>query len=454
MSTIQTHTMDNLSTTTTSPSKLKWSFFDITIYLHFFIPSYILFKQPFEFYITYIFIIAYFPFLVAKYSVPRGVWWILIILLATGLLNVWLGNNTYKNFFKIYLNIALNVIFYSTVAAYYNFNVEEMFRRYLKGAVIVCIYGIIELVAYKLGFFNLVSLHHLGFNKWGPPPGGLGIRINSTYPEPTYFAQFMSPAAFVAIYSLFFKDIRWLKKWESVVILVAFFLSYSSLAFTGVFIMLILLLLNYGLIRYFLFFIPISIFLFYIMYNNIEEFKGRIDGIKTLFIDEYLLEEKDRDVLNPQAFYARQWRVLSKVHGSPLVLYNNYYVAMQNFKSNPLFGTGLGSHEIAFEKYNLNYLISKWYVLNSPDANSMGLRIISELGIMGILFMILFIKNYFVLRTPDENNHWIISSALLVIIILQLLRQGNYTFAGFIFFCWLYYYNKINHDQKSTAKEI
>ncbi len=442
MSTIQTHTFDNISTTTTSSSKLKWSFFDITIYLHFFIPSYILFKQPFEFYITYIFIIAYFPFLVAKYSAPRGVWWILIILLTTGLLNVWLDNNTYKNFFKIYLNIALNLIFYATVAAYYNFNVEEMFRRYLKIAVIVCIYGIIELVAYKAGMFNLISLHHLGFNKWGAPPGGLGIRINSTYPEPAYFAQFMSPAAFVSIYTLLIQKNNLLKRWESAIILTAFLLSFSSLAYTGIFIALFLLLLNYGLIRYFLFAIPVSVFLFYIIYNNIQEFKERMEGIKIAFIDEYLLEEKNKEVSNEQAFMARQFRVLSKVHGSPLVLYNNYYITMQNFKSNPLFGTGLGSHEIAFEKYNLSYLISKWYLFNTPDANSMGLRIISELGLMGIIFTILFIRNYFVFREKD-NNYWLISSSLLVLIILQILRQGNYTFSGFIFFAYLYYYNKL-----------
>ncbi|GIV26847.1 MAG: hypothetical protein KatS3mg027_0661 [Bacteroidia bacterium] len=442
MNLIQTHTL-NHTTNDTSPAKLKWTWFDITIYLHFFIPSYILFKQPFEFYITYIFIIAYLPFLVAKYPIPRGIWWILLILLITGLINVWLDNNIYKNFFKIYLNIAINLIFYSTVVAYYNYDVEEMFRRYLKGAVIVCIYAIVELVAYKLGMFNLISLHHLGFNKWGPAPGGLGIRVNSTYPEPTHFAQFMSPAAFVAIYSLFFKDIGWLKKWECIVIVFAFFLSYSSLAFTGIFIMLLLLLLNYGLIRYIFFALPVFIFLFYILYNNIQEFRDRMDGIKTVFIDEYLLEEKDKDVSNQQAFLARQWRVLNKVHGSPLVLYNNYYVAMQNFKSNPLFGTSLGSHEIAFQKYNLNYLISKWYLFNTPDANSMGLRIVSELGLMGIIFTFFFIRNYFVFREEkDYEYRWIISSSLLVLIILQLLRQGNYTFSGFFFFAYLYYLNK------------
>lgn len=430
---------------TEQQKKLHWNFVDITIYLHFFIPSYILFKEPFEFYITYTFIILYLPFLITKYQVPRNIWWILIVLLITGILNVWLDNNTYKNFFKIYLNIAINLLFYSCVIAYYNFNVEEMFRRYLKGAVLVCIYGIIELVAWKTGWFSLITLHNFGFNKWGVTPGGLGIRVNSTYPEPSYFAEYISPAAFSAVYNLFIKKNTYLKVWESWIILIAFLLSFSSLAYTGLFITIIILLLNFGLIRYFFIAIPVLIVLFIVLYNNVEEFRGRVDGMKIVFIDEYLLEEKNKEAENSQAFMARQWRVLSKVHGSPLVLYNNYYVAMQNFKNNPLFGSGLGSHEIAYQKYNLNYLISKWYVLNAPDANSMGVRIISELGLMGILFMILFIKNFFVYRNLNipNDSRWLISGALLTIILIQLLRNGNYTYAGFIFFMLLYYYNKI-----------
>ncbi|MEW6773510.1 MAG: hypothetical protein AB1304_05870 [Bacteroidota bacterium] len=433
------------SSVDTSAKKLQWNFIDISIYLHFFIPSYILFKQPFEFYITYIFIILYLPFLMFKYSIPRGIWWMLIILLLTGLLNVWLENNTYKNFFKIYLNIAINLLFYSTVIAYYNYDVEEMFRRYLKAAVLVCIFGLVEWAMYNVGLSALVDLRRLGFNKWGFVPGGIGIRVNATYPEPAYFAEYMSPAVFISIYNLFFQKNIFLKKWECLVILSAFLLSFSSLAYTAIFVIFILLLINFGIIRYLLLAVPVMIFLFYIIYNNVEEFKDRIDGIKKVFIDEYLLQEKERDIENKYAFESRQWRVLSNVHGSPLVLYNNYYVALQNFKTNPLFGTGLGSHEIAFEKYNLNYLISKWYVLNTPDANSMGLRIISELGLLGILFSFFFIKNYFVFKDALNSNsyHWLISSSLLVMIIIQLLRNGNYTYAGFIFFALLYYYNKM-----------
>lgn len=436
---------DSLVESSTTQQKLKWSFVDITIYLHFFIPSYILFKQPFEFYITYIFIILYLPFLVIKYPIPRGVWWMLLILLITGLLNVWMENNTYKNFFKIFLNIAVNLIFYATIVAYYNYDVETMFKRYIKGSVLVCLFGIIEFLAVKIGATSLVDLRNYGFNKWNITPGGLGIRVNSTYPEPTYFANFMAPAAFVAIYSLFIKKTNLMQRWEAIIILLAYFLSYSTIGYTSIFIGIILLLINFGLIRYAFIAIPILLFLFYILYNNVEEFRGRMDGIKLLFIDEYLLEEKEKEITNQQAFLMRQWRILGKVHGSTLVLYNHYYVALQNFKVNPLFGSGLGSHEITFQKYNLNDLVSKWYILNSPDANSMGIRIISELGLLGIIFVFLFIKNNFVHKSQVTNeNLWIISSALLVLIIIQILRQGNYTYAGFIFFAYLYYQNKLN----------
>jgi hypothetical protein len=35
---------------------------------------------------------------------------------------------------------------------------------------------------------------------------------------------------------------------------------------------------------------------------------------------------------------------------------------------------------------------------------------------------------------------WLISNAVLVVILLQLIRQGNYTFGGFMAYMWLYYY--------------
>ena len=142
--------------------------------------------------------------------------------------------------------------------------------------------------------------------------------------------------------------------------------------------------------------------------------------------------------------------ILKKVHGSAFVLYNNYHIATENFKNNPLFGSGMGSHEFAFEKYNLNYIIGGIYEFNTTDANSMFLRLLSETGLMGIFFALAFIARFYVSKSlfeEEDDEYWLIANALLVIIIIQLLRQGNYTYGGFFFFGWMYYYNSVNYKE-------
>ena len=106
----------------------------------------------------------------------------------------------------------------------------------------------------------------------------------------------------------------------------------------------------------------------------------------------------------------------------------------------------------------MNAFIGDKYKNNNADANSMLLRIVSETGLFGLIFIILFIRNNYIKRTDDElpdNYYWLISNAVLIIILLQLIRQGNYTFGGFMAYMWLYYYTKQNYlefkeKQKNT----
>ena len=58
----------------------------------------------------------------------------------------------------------------------------------------------------------------------------------------------------------------------------------------------------------------------------------------------------------------------------------------------------------------------------------------------------------------EDETYWLISNALLVIILIQLLRQGNYTYSGFMFYAWLYYFTKIKYNEYkqnegATSKE-
>ncbi|MGZ3884482.1 MAG: hypothetical protein ACXVP0_06500 [Bacteroidia bacterium] len=422
---------------------------DIGIFSNLFFNGYVFFKYPFELYLTYLPIIILLPAFFLKYKFPRELLYILLPLLITGMLNVVLDNNTFRNFFKIFANIAINIVFYRYVLEYYEYDVRGIFRMYMKCAFVVACLGLVQLFSSIIHFepgFNWRMF--LPLNKWGVNPGGLGVRINSTFSEPSGFGEAIAPAFFVCIYNFVSKKELYITRERAAVIVIAYLLSFSSVAYLGVFLSIILLAVNFGLVRYIFIAVPLSIFLFNIAYTNAKEFKVRIDGLNALFVKDILNkgvpknETKSRKAIRIRA-------ILLQIHGSSFVLYNNYYIAVENFKNNPLFGSGLGSHEFAFDKYNLNKIIGGIYEFNTSDANSMFLRTLSELGIMGLVFVFLFIQRYYIsknLLEEEEDDYWLISNALLVLLLTQLFRQGNYTFVGFFMYCWLYYYNSIHYQ--------
>ncbi|MCB0410712.1 MAG: hypothetical protein KDD29_10870, partial [Flavobacteriales bacterium] len=137
------------------------------------------------------------------------------------------------------------------------------------------------------------------------------------------------------------------------------------------------------------------------------------------------------------------------------ILYNNYIIATKNFKENPLFGTGLGSHPIAFEKYSIaKHIKVHGFNLNSADANSMLLRLISETGLFGVIIMFYIIIKFYIKRDEEyETNHWLISNGILIMILLNLFRQGHYFLNGFPFFVLLYVYNYFDYQKLFESKE-
>lgn len=412
----------------------------IGIFSTLFFSSYVLFKTPFEGYLSYVFIILLLPFFFIKYQFPYNLLKIFIPMLLVGLLGVYSGNNTIDLLIKISINILISGLFYNYIFYVYQFNIEKIMSYYMKGALIVSIIGLTQVVSYKIGFSPGYNYSWI-FNKWGVTSGGLGIRLNSIFSEPSYFAASIGPAFFVAIYNLLFGKKLFINKIEGSFIILAYILTFSTVAYVGIFITIILLTLNYGLVRYIILLGPITIFLYLYLYNNVPEFRDRITGLDDLYTGEAT-----------SAF---------NVHGSSFVQYNNFHVAFENFKDNPAFGTGLGSHPIAYKKYSLIKQFGGIYDFNKMDGNSMAFRLMSETGLFGMGLMLFFIIYFFVKKMPNNENelYWVISNAALVIILLQLFRQGNYTYNGFFFYMWLYYFcslanrNKIQHIENQHSVE-
>lgn len=398
-----------------------------------FLYSVTFFTTPFEGYISYFVYLLLLPLLFFRYGINRTTVIIFLPLLAAGILYILRGDNTWPLFTKVFIGFFTSVLFYSYIVRLYNNDIKELFRIYMIGATVVSAIGIYQIIMFWLGinFFGY-NLAWFGLNKWTYTYGGLGIRINSVFSEPSYFGAVIAPAFFVSLHNLVRRKKAFINRTASIIIIISYLLTFSSVAITGVFISITLLLLNYGLVRQAYIFAPLFYFSFTYAYNNLDEFRDRFDGTLEIF--------SAKDDINT-----------FDIHGSSFVLYNNYYVAKENFIRNPLFGTGLGSHPIAFDKYSLTKSSDVIQItFNKADANSMFLRLLSETGLYGVIFILYFlIRHYFWRGKSADDEYWIMSSALGIIIVLYLLRQGHYFLNGFPFFLWMYYYTwKINKEER------
>ncbi len=394
-----------------------------------FLYSIVLFRTPFEGYLSYIIVVALLPFLLVRYTFPAKLSYLFLWFLTTGLIGVYSEDNEGFLLFKILLNIVVSTLFYYYVFSATQGNVVYWFKLYLKMAFWAGVLGVIQLIAYNIGFKPGYDFSFI-LNKWGLVEGGvLGIRLNSIFSEPSYYGSAMAPAFFVAVYSLLAKEFNGYSKLQAAIIIFTYIFSFSSVAYAGVFVTGILLLINFSLTRYIAIAIPVGLIVFQLIYSNVYEFRVRVDGLVELYSGR-----------NVSVF---------DVHGSSFVQYNNFQVAAKNFQESPIWGTGLGSHPVAYEKYSLTPIADGVYNFNSMDANSMAFRLLSETGIVGLGFIVLFIFRYFVIRREKNENqdYWVISSSVLLVILLQLLRQGNYTYGGFMFFMWMYYFTSVKNRE-------
>lgn len=405
------------------------------IYLSIFINSFVFFKDPFEFYLGYLIFVLLLPRYISRYGFNASLMSVFGVLFVTGIFNILIGNDTPALFFKVFTGLFLSYIFYQYVLIDYEFDIQKLFKWYMIGCYVAALIGLVQFVSFQINFRPGYNFDWV-FNKWGIAPGGVfGIRVNSVFSEPTYLASVLSAALFVSIYNLIRKETLYISKFQSIIIVLVYFLSFSGLGQLGIFLTIVFLTLNYGFVRYLLLIIPLVFIFFNTLYENVGEFRERYDGLVGLF--------------QGQQF------VLGKTHGSSFILFNNALVTIENFKTNFLFGSGLGSHPIAFAKYSL---ANEWKVFgfnnNSADANSMLLRLISETGLFGTLvFLFIVFKGYVRRDESNESHHWIISNALLVMILLNLFRQGHYFLNGFPFFVILYYYNYVSYTKWLAGEE-
>ena len=405
-------------------------FIKIILFISLFSSSFVFFRSPFEFYFHYLIFISLTPFLFLKVGIPKFLFYGAFAFLIIGLLNVTLSNNSIFNFVKIFLGLLLSTYFFYSLLYLKKFNVKLFFNIYCKLCLIVSFIGLLQVISFFINFKYGFDYSWI-LNKWGVIKGGIvGIRVNSILAEPSQLGIVLSPALFVSVRNLIKSKTFYFKRWQSLLIIVIVILTTSTIAYFGLLLIILINTKSFSL-RYITIGLVISVIGYFIAYRNVNEFKLRVDAAKGLWIEENF------DILN--------------TNNSSFVLYNNFHIAKQNLLNHPLFGTGLGSHETAFKNFSLTKkLLNYKFEFNVKDGNSLFIRLCTETGLIGIILVMFFCAKNLIIESEKNEKFeikFVISNAIFILIVLSLLRQGNYMLNGLPLMFLMYYYN--NHENQN-----
>lgn len=343
---------------------------------------------------------------------------VMIYVITQGGLNIILGNDTIEALFKQVFAIFVCFVVYDNIIR--PFSLAEIMTVYWKTAFCMALIGDIEAM---LSLLNNPALTNLPivftYTTYGGVVGPFP-RLASLCREPSFLGYFLAPA--LCMYLCKFISPELLddslkvvnNNFQGLLILMAYILTFSSVAYYGLAVMLLILWWNKGLsLKKVL--IPILLVILYIVaYNNVDFFRDRITDTWNIF---------------------NGFSTSSHVNLSSFTYYANWNVALSAFKWTWGLGSGLGSYQYMFDKFSIGSWGASGLALNREDGNSAFFRLFTELGLLGIVLIGIFMIKFF---RKDNDKYVVYSCSILTLFLMLLLRQGNYIHAGSILFVCLY----------------
>ena len=252
-------------------------------------------------------------------------------------------------------------------------------------------------------------------------------RLNGIMSEPAHYAAIMLPAAY-----LFLRRKNYLKL---IIILITIFMSKSSIGFIGLLLILIIPLLK---IKYFLKYSVVVLVAVVIsgFYLN-SKWNLPIDENESNTIVRRLKETRE----TIKATYTGKFVKYTNL--STYAFLSNIYIT-QNIFRDKFIGTGIGSYKHEYDKYYPDLSPPKYLIslnqskINRTDANSLMLRMIADLGIFGLLFLLYFTyRSYNIFRKDSK----VIQQSIFFYLFVKLLREGHYFPPEFYFFLLIFLKN-------------
>lgn len=234
---------------------------------------------------------------------------------------------------------------------------------------------------------------------------GVALRAFSLTAEPAHFATLILPAVLISLINILNINsldikINTVSRWKCLIIIISYFLSFSTVAILYLLVFVILLVLfkasSFKVYGALLVIVPL-----FILMSQTEAVSQRLSSL-----DEILIADKE-------------------TNSSAFAIQSNLLVMNEVLNISPLIGGGPFSHELNYNKLisNIYYVDDNFRYLNTRDAASLYIRVASEFGAIGFLMLIGYIV--LTLFNAKKNNDYLMF-IFIVSFICYGLRMGNY----------------------------
>ncbi len=331
----------------------------------------------------------------------------------SGLVSIAAGTNTIRAFSEQFVGITFTSLYFYNFFRFEDFDFRRLFLLYTRLAYYVCWIGILMLPFQRA--FLLTQY----------------LRAHSVLTEPAQFMMIVMPAIYYFLEATVFHGKH---RIESIIGLLSIILADSAVGYMGLLLVLIFLVAKS---RHKLLLVTVPLIL--------------VLGVSGL----RLLSQNFRLRFDDTVKAVTELTV-ANVNTSTYASISNAFVAAQVLQESPILGNGLGSHERSHDRYlpdipGLSGFSAENQMLNKKEAASMFLRVASDLGIVGLCLVGIFLWK-FRLSAADEAGT--INTAVLIYLILKLIRAGHYFPPEFFFFVFAYVFSYLHEQARQREAGI
>lgn len=366
----------------------------------------------------------------------------IFIILQTFVLNI--GYIDFASSLKHFIGLFLFIVVIFSFVSVYRYKLKEILHLFFNFCFWLSCFAIFQTVVFVVLGISIIPQNIIagvpvyGTTNFVPEVFDRIPRAVGLSTEPAHYCLLLMPALYVSILKLAggSKELGNYSRKRSLVILIAFILSFSIVGYLGLLICLVF------------------IFKKQIKTNTIMTF-----SIAVLFVSCVVVLMQTSIGGKIVSFISTSQDITGSEYTSSdqtsFALLSNLVVAGRALQISHFLGTGMNSHVITYNN-TIFSLFSETQIfnqLNKENAGSLFIRIPSEFGIPGLIAYIFFLFRFYAGSKYRDSWAKTLNHIGLVCLLAYSTRNGQYLDIHFVFFAALFFYSYklVKEDKLLTA---